>query len=142
MGIEYSLVNHKNQTYFDLGKGGWSVFNHHLKDLFLFQEVYEDFSPGFEDPESEETKEYIRNIVDNIIKFVGDADLKYIEITADCDEYHAYMRNYYTCIGSRYGLGNAEKNKGYIEENNQIKGKWTDKHSEEWLKSVKKKFHG
>ena len=34
MGIEYSLVNHKNKTLFDLGKGSWyALFDSHRKGL-------------------------------------------------------------------------------------------------------------
>ena len=68
MGVEYYIVNIKNKTFYDLGKGGWYCLRYGLEDyfqelqdpelltLFIMEEWGCDCNDGEE--HSEKCKEY------------------------------------------------------------------------------------
>jgi hypothetical protein len=120
MGIEYTLVNHRDKTLFELGKGGWYVLVEYANasegeigaaDLLYEDSVYdliiEDvFGEYGDEVHNELDRRYYRLLAKEIIGFVNGADPKDIALTRDTDGSDVELElKSYTYVGTRYYLG-------------------------------------
>jgi hypothetical protein len=145
MGTEYSLINHSNATYYELGKGDWYLLNGE-KWIFYDPEFFVEFfnaehEETYKEPFKEETLQYYKLIAEGLKKFVGDTKEESLVVVGDVDgDSHIFIRYLkYECLGTRYELRDLVKNKENIDyENNRTKewGKYSpDKNDIEQMKT-------
>ena len=120
MGIEYNLFNHSNCTYYELGKGPWYFLSDEMWVLhdaeILAMEILEEWEPSFEGSEG-----YVKEISADLCHFVGDTPDGKLQLIGDSGDEHWMARSLgYVCAGSRYNLGEPEKNRENIECQNRM----------------------
>lgn len=124
MGIEYNLYNHKNLTYYELGKGSFWIINDYKFVLFDEDLCFKLLTKEIWPKSDESDNEYLRTLSKDLNKFVKNSEEKDLIIYGDCGEEISYARMLnYVCTGSRYGLMNPKENERYIRsENERISG--------------------
>ncbi len=112
MGIEYYLINKKDKTFYDLGKGGWYELNN---DTEAFQDldylINEILTECYYIDDGDMDVKYLDEITDHVTNRVApdlyemckDTDPSDIWIVNDCgDEITIARTKGYRCIGTRY----------------------------------------
>lgn len=126
MGVEYYIVNRKNKTAYDLGKGGWYSLNNDkesFQDLeYLinyiitecYNSVFDKDSSWYSNQEKKELKDYIINrIAPDLFEFCKDTSPKDIFIFNDSGDNITICRSLgYKFVGHRY---NEKGDKDYLE---------------------------
>ncbi len=134
MGIEYTLVNHKNKTMFELGKGNYILpMRPQTTDefaLFLYREAfipyfveqmrehYDDWK-HFDAGDKEKNLQYHTQLANTIFDFIEGTDPeKDLSVVNDCDDRLFELREQgYIFLGSRYtGMDDYH---GYMLERNR-----------------------
>jgi hypothetical protein len=138
MGIEYTLVNTRNKTLYELGKGVWSIILNPLEEelpCFLYRETFLEYvdqylkenssSYWFEHIEDrQEWLAYHKQIAHIIFDFMDGFDPeKDFRITNDCDDSNREVRDAgYIYLGSRY-IGMPDYNEYIHELNKHLRAK-------------------
>jgi len=140
MGTEYYLVNEKEQTLFELGKGSFHIAfdrcnlgyedNVHNENVLWYYFEFEELYKCFTEEIGEYTygmlyddKEYCKRITDNIIKFCNS---EMVYIVDDCSDYFVLLNRIYKKWNSpKYNSKYNYKQVGSRYEN--IKRKCNDK---------------
>jgi hypothetical protein len=112
MGIEYTLVNHKDKTCFELGKGSWYALCDHKGqgDICLLyenkiydtiiNEIWETYIRHSNN--SENYHKVARELAKNLFNFINNADPTQISLANDCDDSKFKLReDSYCWIRSR-----------------------------------------
>jgi hypothetical protein len=105
MGIEYYLVNKENKTFYELGKHCYFDTLDYIEDPeYLEEYIYADVFFGYE---KENTgccsREYCREIAQEIYEFAKGCNPKNILVTSDCEDDMLTIRCLgFRCVGSRY----------------------------------------
>lgn len=115
MSIEYYIINRKNKTAYELGKGGWwydlNYDKEYFKDLdlinYLITECWYGLDPEsnyYNEDEKQDIKKYIADkIAPDLFEFCKDTDPKNIFIFNDCGDDITICRALgYRFVGSRY----------------------------------------
>lgn len=121
MGTEYYIVNKKDKTFYNLGKGGWYELNYDKEAfqdleylaLFIFEDCY-DLNVGFYSQEEiEKIRKYVQErVAPDLFIMMKDCSPADIEVFNDCGDDSVIIRSKgYRCIGSRYfDIGTNEYN--------------------------------
>jgi hypothetical protein len=110
MGLERALINHRDKTYFWLGKGSWSTLQLDLlQDKDLLRESLRDcFEETFCWPANhpkldEDDLKYLEKITDKIFAFVNGAKPEEFTLGNDSDDsIYDFIHQGYKKAGSRY----------------------------------------
>jgi hypothetical protein len=112
MGLERALINHRDKTYFWLGKGSWYPLTNQLdllQDKDLLRESLRDcFEETFcwSDNHSyldEDDLKYLEEITDKVFAFVNGAKPEEITLGNDSDDsIYDFIHQGYKKVGSRY----------------------------------------
>lgn len=129
MGIEYSLINHSNATYYELGKGDWYLINDNKWILYEPEFFVEFFNDNHKRIQKEEFKEeilqYYKLIGEELKEFVKGIDEKSLIVIGDCMDSHIYLLSLkYKCLGTRYYLGDPVENKESVDYENKRVQNW------------------
>lgn len=143
MGVEYYIINRKNKTAYDLGKGGWYALNddkqcfqdlEYLENYIVndcYDSVFNKHSSWYSDEERVELKEYITNrIAPDLFEFCKDTDPKDIFIFNDSGDDITICRALgYRFIGHKYH----EKNdKDYQEHLDSLNRHFKESNPKHW----------
>lgn len=143
MGVEYTLVNNKDKTCFELGKGSWYALCDHngQGDICLLYEdqIYDtiineiwEISSIRQSNDHENLHILARELAKNIFRFVNNADPTEISLANDCDDSIFYLRDANYCwIGSRYSYSDFKQFNKHLKINCSSK--------EEFEKAIKLK---
>lgn len=109
MGIEYALVNHRDKTMFELGKG--------FSEGFLDKDWAKDENSVYDAlidsiPESHKWEDgHVEIVFERLKSFVGRTPNLEIELVNDSDGSSLVYRDhkFYTPVGSRYGSTDEEE---------------------------------
>lgn len=129
MGVEYYIINRKNKTAYDLGKGGWYALNddkecfQDLGDLdylinyiitYCYNGIFNKDSSWYSDEEKAELKSYISDrIAPDLFEFCKNTEPKDIFIFNDSGDDITICRSLgYKFTGHRY---HQKGDKDYIE---------------------------
>lgn len=132
MGTEYYLVDKKNKTFYDLGKGNWYILaqdldyiqDKDLLELFLLEDVYNVYDCDWRTKEdNDQLIEYIKTrIVPDIYNAFGNTPKEYLTVVPDSvDDITICKAKKYKCIGTRHNdIGSEEYNKDMAYLNRQL----------------------
>jgi hypothetical protein len=136
MGTDYRLFNHSDATYYVLGKVSWPIWDyiHVMYDAGTFFELLKTRWNNFG---GECKEEYFHLLSNDLEKFVKNTPRNSIVIYGDSGDEIIYARILkYTCVGSRYCLGDPKANKEYIDDENQLTITWDITHLTDTEKKV------
>ena len=129
MGVGFYLCNHRNATYFELGKGPFGnlkggIFRHENECREFLTESFANTWKLDTEEEKKDFVDYCNLLARELATFVGDSDS--LEVVNDCvNDWSALRALKYKCTGSRYALGE-EVNAKYIEHENGIVRDFSD----------------
>lgn len=117
MGLELALINHKNKTFFWLGKGSWYILKDQL-DLLqdketlreclreVFEEIFCHAAYGSYEAHpvlDEDDLKYLEELVEKLHPFIDGATKDELSIGNDSDDSIFEVRHKgYKCVGTRY----------------------------------------
>ncbi len=125
MGTEYYLVNHDNQTMFELGKGGFSDFDlesfldhdHYLVNVWDF--IPDDWKT---EEENAENVKYFEDLWPRFQAFIGDSkNIKILNDSRNEDEIHVIYVCKYRIVDSIY---KNETKETLAKSNFWLRGGW------------------
>lgn len=106
MGIDYFLIDKRNKTFFELGRGNWHNLGYDLdciKDPGKLQEcLLEEVFSYYGEVKGEfhfHVSEYLVNELHDCFKDTPSSELFVI---SDCSDSYARILQEYKCIGTRY----------------------------------------
>ena len=147
MGVEYYIINRKNKTAYDLGKGNWYALNHDkqcFQDLdylinYIITECYgrvlEKENSNCSEEENIELKSYIVNrIALDLFDFCKETDPKDIFIFNDSGDDITICRSLgYKFVGHRYNKKGDDDYLDYLE--NHLNRHFKNSNPKHWYNS-------
>jgi len=109
MGIDYFLIDKKNKTFFELGRGNWYNLQYDIgciRDPGKLQECLLDEVFSYYGELSGEFHFHISEVlVDELHSLFGETPAYLLNVISDCsDAYGEMRREGYRCIGTRYEI--------------------------------------
>lgn len=133
MGVEYWLIDKKNKTFYDLGKGGWYAFNDDLEcfqDLeyltaYILDDVWdleERHKKGsYPNDQYLDIKNYIINqLAPDLFNLYCKSKPEDLEVVNDCgDDWVICKVKKYKCVGTRFYFDDPKERAQEIDHNNR-----------------------
>jgi hypothetical protein len=124
MGIEYYLVNKENKTFYELGKHcDFDTLDYIEDPEYLEEYIYADVFFCYEKEEAGQehlSREYCREIAQEIYKFAKGCNPRNIECISDCTDDTLIVRCLgFVCVGSRYRCKDPNYNAECIKSANK-----------------------
>ena len=152
MGVEYYIVNRKNKTAYDLGKGGWYALNDD-KECFqdleylinyiateCYKSVFDKDIYHYSDEQKADIKNYITNrLAPDLFEFCKDTDPKDIFIFSDCEDTITICRSLgYKFVGHRY---DEKGDKNYLDHLDFLNRHFLETNPKHWYDPEKYKHY-
>jgi hypothetical protein len=107
MGIDYFLIDKKNKTFFELGRGNWHSLGHDkdcISDLGKLQDCLLSEVFSYYGHLTDRLHYHVsEHLTDEIFNNFGNTPKEYLEVISDCSDAYGDMRRQgYRCIGTRY----------------------------------------
>ncbi len=106
MGVDYFLIDKKNKTFFELGRGNWYNLGYDLdciNDLGKLQEcLLDEVFSYYGDVRGEFHFHVSEYLVNELHSCFGNTPTHDLFVISDCSDSWRYIIQEYRCIGTRY----------------------------------------
>lgn len=122
MGIDWYVVNKRDATFFELGRGGWYGLNHEREEFtdaeYLAHQIFDTTCVAGMTEDDPDSRAWVAGLATELVAFAAGAPKADLCIITDNSDDLSLIRALgYRCVGTRYGTTPEERLENIREQN-------------------------